>query len=137
MSAQSGKDMLLKLDETGLGAFLTVAGLRTKSLSFNAATIDVTDAESVGRWRELLTGGGVKRAAVSGSGIFKDQTSDAQIRQLFFDGTIRDWQLVLPGFGIIQGAFQIVALEFAAEHTGEVTFDIALESAGALSFTVI
>lgn len=137
MSAQSGKDMLLKLDETGAGAFLTVAGLRTKSLSFNTASIDVTDAESVGRWRELLAGGGVKRAALTGNGIFKDQASDAQIRQLFFDGTIREWQLVLPGFGVIQGAFQIVALEFAADHAAEVTFDIALESAGVLTFTVI
>lgn len=137
MSAQSGKDMLLKLDQTGSGSFLTVAGLRSRSLSFNAATIDTTDAESVGRWRELLSGGGIKRAALSGSGVFKDQTSDAQIRTLFFDGTIRDWQLILPDFGTVEGAFQIVALEFSADHAGEVTFDIALESAGALSFTAI
>lgn len=137
MSAQSGKDMLLKLDETGAGLFLAVAGLRTKSLSFNAAAIDVTDAESAGRWRELLAGGGVKRAALSGSGIFKDQKSDGLVRQLFFDGTIRNWQLVLPSFGIIAGLFQIVSLEFAADHAGEVTFDLALESAGPLTFTVI
>src|SRR5690606_12182235 len=91
MAAQSGKDMLLKLDQTGSGSFLTVAGLRTRALAFNAAAIDITDAESAGRWRELLSGGGIKRASVSGSGIFKDQTSDARIRELFFAGTIRDW----------------------------------------------
>lgn len=136
MSAQSGKDMLLKLDQTGSGSFLTVAGLRTRALAFNAASIDITDAESAGRWRELLAGGGIKRASVSGSGIFKDQTSDAEMRTLFFDGTIRDWQLVLPDFGTVEGAFQIVALEFSADHAGEVTFEIALESAGALSFVV-
>lgn len=134
MAAQSGRDMLLKLDQTGSGSFLTVAGLRTRSLSLNAATIDVTDAESAGRWRELLSGGGIKRAAVAGSGIFKDQSSDAQIRALFFAGTIRAWQLVLPDFGTIEGPFQIVALEFSGSHDGEVTFDLALESAGELSF---
>ncbi|MBU1176407.1 MAG: phage major tail protein, TP901-1 family [Alphaproteobacteria bacterium] len=134
MSAQSGKDMLLKLDQTGSGSFLTVAGLRTRSLSLNAAAVDVTDAESAGRWRELLDGGGIRRAGISGRGIFKDQTSDAQIRALFFAGTIRDWQLVLPDFGVIAGKFQITSLEFAADHAGEVTFDIALESAGELSF---
>lgn len=134
MSAQSGRDMLLKLDQTGGGSFLTIAGLRTRSLSFNAASIDITDAESAGRWRELLAGGGIKRAAVAGSGIFKDQASDAQIRTLFFDGTIRDWQLIIPDFGTIEGLFQIVALEFSADHAGEVTFEIALESAGALTF---
>jgi len=136
MAAQSGKDMLLKLDETGAGSFVTVAGLRTRSLAFNAAAIDVTDAESAGRWRELLAGGGIKRAAVAGSGIFKDASSDATIRSLFFGGTIRNWQLILPDFGTVQGPFQIVALEFAADHAGEVTFELALESAGALGFTV-
>lgn len=134
MTAQSGKDMLLKLDSTGSGSFLTVAGLRTRSLSLNAAAIDITDAESAGRWRELLAGGGIKRAALAGSGIFKDQASDAEIRGLFFAGAIRAWQLILPDFGIISGPFQIVALEFAADHAGEVTFDLALESAGELEF---
>lgn len=137
MAAQSGKDMLLKLDQTGSGSFLTVAGLRTRSLAFNAASIDITDAESAGRWRELLSGGGIKRASVSGSGIFKDQASDAEIRSMFFAGTIRSWQLILPDFGTIEGPFQIVALEFSADHAGEVTFELALESAGALSFAVL
>jgi TP901-1 family phage major tail protein len=134
MAAQSGKDMLLKLDQTGSGSFLTVAGLRTRTLAFNAATIDVTDAESAGRWRELLAGGGVKRASVSGSGIFKDQASDEAVRALFFAGTIRNWQLILPDFGTVQGPFQVTALEFRGDHAGEVAFELALESAGVIGF---
>lgn len=137
MAAQSGKDMLVKLDEGGTGNFITVAGLRARSLAFNAAPVDVTDAESAGRWRELLAGGGIKRAAIAGSGIFKDQASDAQIRALFFAGAIRPWQLILPDFGTVTGPFQIVALEFAADHDGEVTFELALESAGELGFAVL
>ncbi len=137
MTAQSGRDMLLRLDQTGTGSFLTIAGLRTRNLAFNAASIDITDSESVGRWRELLAGGGVKRAAISGSGIFKDAASDAQVRTLFFAGTIVDWQLVIPSFGTIEGLFQIVALEFGADHAGEVTFELALESAGPITFAVI
>jgi TP901-1 family phage major tail protein len=137
MAAQSGKDMLLKLDQTGSGSFLTVAGLRTRALAFNASTVDATDQESAGRWRELLAGGGVKKASVSGSGIFKDGASDAQIRTLFFAGTIRNWQLIIPDFGVVQGLFQITALEFSADHAGEVTFDLALESAGEVTFAVI
>lgn len=137
MAAQSGRNMLLKLDQSGAGSFLTVAGLRTRSLAFNAASVDTTDQESAGRWRELLAGGGIKRASVSGSGVFKDAASDAQIRTLFFAGTIRNWQLILPDFGVVEGPFQIVALEFAADHAGEVTFELALESAGELSFAAI
>ena len=134
MSAQSGKDMLLKLDTSGEGDFATIAGLRSRSLAFNAQSIDVTDSESAGRWRELLEGGGVKRAALTGAGIFKDQASDEAMRAVFFGGEVRDWQVTIPDFGIVEGKFQITALEFSADHAGEVTFEIALESAGAVSF---
>jgi TP901-1 family phage major tail protein len=61
MAAQKGRDLLLKLDTTGAGAYVTIAGLRTRSLSFDAATVDITSAESAGQWRELLAGAGMKR----------------------------------------------------------------------------
>ncbi|MDO9125486.1 MAG: phage tail tube protein, partial [Parvibaculum sp.] len=51
MPAQKGKDLLVKLDATGEGSFTTVAGLRTRALAFNARAVDVTHAESAGRWR--------------------------------------------------------------------------------------
>jgi len=134
MTAQKGKDLLLKLDSDGAGSFVTVAGLRARTLAFNAATVDVTDTESVGRWRELLDGAGVKTARISGSGIFKDASSDETIRQYFFNGTVRDWQVIVPELGTVEGPFQIASLEYAGQHDGEVSFDIGLESAGALSF---
>ena len=132
MTAQKGKDLLLKVD--GGGGPVTVAGLRAKRLAFNAKAVDVTDAESAGRWRELLGGAGVQRASVSGSGIFKDAASDALVRQAFFDGAILDWQVIVPDFGTVSGPFQVTALEYSGQHDGEVTFEIALESAGALAF---
>lgn len=134
MVAQKGKDILLKLDRDGTGDFVTVAGLRTKKLAFNSETVDVTDADSAGRWRELLAGSGVQRAAVSGAGIFKDAASDGLIRQNFFGGAIVDWQLAIPDFGIVRGPFQVTALEYSGNHDGEVTFEVALESAGAIAF---
>jgi TP901-1 family phage major tail protein len=132
MAAQKGKDLLLKMFDGS--AYQTVAGLRTKKLSFNAETVDITDAESAGRWRELLGGAGVQRASLSGAGLFKDQASDALIRNAFFSGSILSWQVIVPDFGTVAGPFQITALDYAGEHNGEVTFEIALESAGAISF---
>jgi TP901-1 family phage major tail protein len=132
MAAQKGKDLLLKI-YNGSG-YETVAGLRTKKLSFNAETVDITDAESAGRWRELLDGAGVQRASLSGSGLFKDQASDELIRNAFFNGSILSWQIIIPDFGTVSGPFQATALEYSGEHNGEVTFDIALESAGVISF---
>ena len=135
MTAQKGKDLLLKIDATGSGGFTTVAGLRSRQIAFNAESVDVTDAESAGRWRELLDGAGVKRASVAGSGIFKDASTDETVRQVFFDGLIRDWQVVVPDFGTLEGPFQITALEYAGEHNGELTYEMALESGGAIAFT--
>jgi TP901-1 family phage major tail protein len=134
MTAQKGRDLLLKIDTTGTGTFVTVAGLRSHSISFNAETVDVSHQESAGQWRELLAGAGLKSAAIRGSGIFKDAQSDATVRQYFFDGTIRDWQVIVPDFGTISGAFQIANLELAGRHDGEVTFELALQSAGLLTF---
>ena len=133
MSAQKGKDLLVKISD-GAGEFTTVAGLRSRRLAFNAETVDITNAESSNRWRELLDGAGVKRASVTGQGLFKDASSDALMRRTFFDGTIVVYQIVIPDFGTVQGAFQLTSLEFAGEHNGEVTYDVALESAGELTF---
>ena len=134
MTAQKGKDLLLKIDSDGAGTFQTVAGLRARRISFNAESVDVTDANSAGRWRELLEGAGVKHASVSGSGIFRDAVSDETVRGVFFDGAIRDWQVIVPDFGTLSGAFQVTALEYSGEHNGELAYQMALESAGAISF---
>ena len=135
MTAQKGKDLLLKIDTTGSGAFSTVAGMRTRRFALNAETVDITDTDSAGRWRELLAGAGVRRASVSGSGIFRDAATDAAIRTLFFDGAIRDFQLIVPDFGTLAGPFQLTALDYSGEHDGAVTYEIALESAGLIQFT--
>lgn len=134
MGAQKGKDLLVKLDGAGRGDYVTVAGLRARRVAFNATTIDVTDSESAGRWRELLAASGVRRASVTGSGIFKDAASDALVRQAFFDGAVNAWQLAIPDFGTVSGPFQVTALEYSGNHDAEITFEIALESAGALAF---
>ncbi len=134
MAAQKGRDLLLKVDADGEGTFQTVAGLRSHAIAFNARTVDVTHRESAGQWRELLEGAGVKSAAIRGAGIFKDQASDATVRGYFFSGAIRDWRVIVPDFGTIEGPFQVSTLEFAGEHDGEVTFELGLDSAGELTF---
>jgi TP901-1 family phage major tail protein len=135
MAAQKGKDLLLKVDIDGTPTFSTVAGLRSRAIQFNAATVDITHTESAGRWRELLAGAGVKSARISGAGIFKDAASDETVRSYVFNGTIRRWQVIVPEFGTIDGLFQISGLELAGNHDGEVTYDLTLESAGELTFT--
>ncbi|MFA5951339.1 MAG: phage major tail protein, TP901-1 family [Hyphomicrobium sp.] len=137
MAAQKGKDLLLKADSTGTGSFATIAGLRSRTIAFNAETVDITHQESTGQWRELLAGAGVKNARVTGSGIFKDAASDELVRSYVFNGTIRNWQVIVPDFGTMQGPFQITSFEFTGRHDGEVAFELSLESAGELIFTAV
>lgn len=136
MVAQNGKDLLLKVDLGG-GNFATMAGLRATRISFNAETVDVTSLDSQGGWRELLSGAGVRSASVSGSGVFLDANSDDRARQVFFAGTVETYQVIIPSFGIIEGPFQITAIEYAGSFNGEATYELSLASAGVLAFTAI
>jgi TP901-1 family phage major tail protein len=122
---------------SGGGDFQTVAGLRATRITFNAQSVDVTNIGSAGRWRELLAGAGVRSAAISGSGVFRDEASDARAREIFFAGEIPSFQVIVPDFGVIEGAFQITSIEYSGSHDGEAVYELSLASAGALSFTAI
>jgi TP901-1 family phage major tail protein len=135
MPVQAGKDLLVKVDMTSDGQFETIAGLRATRVSFNAESVDVTALDSEGGWRELLAGAGVRSAAISGSGVFRDEGTDERARQLFFDGLTPDFQVVVPDFGVVEGPFQVTALEYAGSLNGEATYELSLQSAGMLAFT--
>jgi TP901-1 family phage major tail protein len=135
MSAQKGKDLLIKIGDGGdPETFATVAGLRATTLAFNAQTVDITNADSANAWRELLDAG-VKSATLSGNGVFKDATSDEALRAAFFNQTLPNFQIVIPGFGTVGGPFKIVSLQYDGPYDGEVKISLSLASAGALTFT--
>ena len=134
MPAQNGRDLLIRVDMLGDGTFVAIAGLRATRISFNAETVDVTSLESAGGWRELLAGAGVKTASISGSGVFKDEGTDERARQIFFDGEIPNFQVVIPNFGTIEGPFQLTALDYAGSYNGEASYELSLASAGQLTF---
>ena len=120
-------DILVKVDDKTRG-FTTVAGLRTRRLAINGETVEPN------RWAAFFDGKVIRRASVSGRGLFRDASSDKLMRATFFDDAVRDYHLVFPTIGTINGPFRITSLEFAGEHNGEVTFDLSLEAAGDCQF---
>lgn len=132
MSVKRGRDMLLKIE--GNGTFVTVAGLRTKSIKLNSQTVDVTDQSSNG-WAELLPEAGIRSVSVTGAGVFRDAASDARVRAAFFAQTSINTQMILPGFGTISGPVLVTSLTYAGTFKGEATFELTLSSAGEPSFT--
>ena len=134
MPAQKGKDLLLKIDD-GSGA-VTIGGLRTSTFSLNSEAVDVTHIGSPG-WRELLADGGVKRARLSGRGVFVTEAAADLLRNSFFASTQLAWQIIIPGSGTFAGVFQIISLEYGGDYQAEATFALTIESAGPLTFTAV
>jgi TP901-1 family phage major tail protein len=133
-SPQRGRDMLLKIEDGG--NFMTVAGLRTKSVRLNSQTVDVTDQGSNG-WAELLPDAGLRSVTVTGSGVFRDADSDARIRTAFFAQDVLDAQMILPEFGTIAGPVLVTSLTYGGTFKGEATFELTLNSAGEPSFAAL
>ncbi|HRO11639.1 MAG TPA: phage major tail protein, TP901-1 family, partial [Amaricoccus sp.] len=72
-----------------------------------------------------------------GSGVFRDEATDERARAIFFAGEIPQFQVIVPDFGVIEGPFQITSIEYSGSHDGEAVYELALASAGALSFAAI
>lgn len=135
MAAQKGREVLVKVDTDGLGTFVTIGGGRSKAISFNSETVDVTDSDSVNQWRELLAGAGIRSATITLSGIFKDSATEEDVRGYFFAHSIDDYQFIMPDFGTVEGLFQCTALDYAGEYNGEATYSMTFESGGELTWT--
>lgn len=134
MTAQSGRKLLLKVKNPATDLYETVGGLRARSLDLMQDMVDVTHGQSDGRWRELLGDAGLRHGKISGQGLFRNAASDATVRTLFFDGQVTDWQIVVPDFGTIEGPFLVTTLDYAGRYDEAITFEMTLESAGALTF---
>ena len=136
MTVQQGAALLLKIRMDD-ASYRTVAGMRSQEIAFNADPVDMTHAESAGRWRELLAASGVRSVQIEGQGIFTDAASDARFRSLFFDGGHPDCRIVLPDFGTLSGLFAITGLSYLGSYEGELAWQIELQSAGEIRFAAL
>lgn len=137
MAGQRGRDVLIAIgDGDEPEAFVTVAGIRAKTISLTAGLVEATTAQSADGWRETIVGAGVKRAEVAGRGAFKDGLSDALLRAAYFAGEASRFELTIPGFGVLRGPFAISELTYGGDHEDEATFAIRLSSAGVVEFEV-
>lgn len=133
--AQKGRNLLIKVsDDTSPGNFTTLGGMRSKTMTINNETVDITDSDCA-PWRVLLADAGLRSISLSGSGIFKDEINQDLMRQMAMDGSIRDMQMVFENGDVFQGQFQVASTEFSGEHNAQVDFSTTIESAGEVIFT--
>lgn len=138
MAAQKGRELLIKAGDgaSPTESFTTVVGARSGRLSFDGGSVDITTIGSTGRWRELLPGAGVKTLSVTFDGIFDDAAAGGPVLEAAARAdTFTNFQVVVPGYGTYEGAFQVTGFEIGGEYNGEVTMSATLESSGEITFT--
>lgn len=137
MAAASGRNILIRIkNDVATPAFVPFVGLQTKNISMNGEIVDITHSDSSGQWRELLPSGGIKSLSVSGGGVSQDKPTLVVLQDALFDGTLRDTEMVVPGFGTIACKCAVTAFTIPGEYNGEVRFELSLESSGVVTFTV-
>jgi len=139
MAKQKGRLMLVKIgDGASTEAFTTLCGLTAKDLTINNSEVDVTTADCVTpggvMWTEVQSG--VKRISVSGTGYFKDETSEARMNTVAMAAEpFANFEIVVPELGTFAGSFFMSDLKFGGPVQDGVTYDISLASSGAVTFT--
>lgn len=135
MAATKGRNVLIKIsDGTSPATFTTIAGLRSKTITINNESVDITTADEA-PWRELLGDTGLRSVSLSGSGVFQDDAAINSIEDLALDGTIQEFQIVFENGDFFQGNFQVTSFEYGAEHTAEQTVSMSLESASIITMS--
>jgi len=135
MAAQKGRLLLIGIgDGATAEAFVNVAGLRSKTLTVNNETVDITTSDDA-PWRQLFADTGLRSVSLSGSGVFQDDTAANAIEDAAMAGTIHNFEITFENGDVIAGAFQVTSFEYGGEHTAEETFSMSLESSGTVTMT--
>jgi TP901-1 family phage major tail protein len=134
MSGRGGKDLLLKVESSTPGTFVTIGGLRSKSLSINNEEVDITNHGS-NQWKESLDEAGIRSMAISGGGVFANDAAMKQAMKDVISGKQRNYQIIDADADItFEGKFKITSCELAGEYNGEQTWSLSLASSGEVTF---
>jgi len=137
MVAEKGRAFLLKVGDGGNPEiFDVVGGMRSTSFRINNETVDVTSKMS-GGWREILSGAGIRKISLAGSGIFTNSASELSVQAKALSSSVDNYEVIFESGARFSGAFQVTSLEHAGDYNGERTYSIALESSGTVSFSLV
>ena len=130
MAAQKGRNILIQIsDGVSPATFTTIAGIRSKTITINNESVDITTSDEA-PWRILLGDTGMRSVSLSGAGVFQDDATINLIEDLAFNGTLEEFLIIFENNDQIQGIFQITSFEYGGEHVGEQTYSISFESGG-------
>lgn len=111
-------------------AFTTLGGLRSKSFSFSADSIDVSNHGS-NQWKELLDEAGMKSVSLSGAGVYTSATNYRLCESNALAGLLTCFAILDSVTGrVYYGCYKITGLEATAEYDGEAGYSLSMDSSG-------
>ena len=132
MSANAGRNWVLSI--LIAGAYVPVAGLRARSFTVNNTNVDVTTADSAGRWRELLGGAGIQSLDMDCSGTHQNDATAKALFQAAAASTLQTIRLATTGIQIDMTAL-IDSYKSDGPYNEAATFEAKLLSSGQPTFT--
>lgn len=134
MAAEGGLVVAVRIKVAGV--YTPLAALKTKTIKINnGQLVDVSNSDSVGRFRELLAGVGLISMQITAAGIAKFGAEFTAMESSARTNTFADLQIYVPGIGDYQAMWQISDLSLNAPHNEAVDFTATFESAGAITLT--
>lgn len=127
MAAAKGRELLVKRGSS------VIAGIRTKSISFNGEPIDVTTDDDSG-FRTMLDDAGTYAIDMSFDGITKDN----DLRGVVLVGgslMLNDVSIEYPNGDTLSGDFFLASLEESGTYNDAITFSGSLQSSGEWTYT--
>ncbi len=132
MTAQPGR--LWALSIYNGTAYVPVAGLRARSFKVGNTNVDVTSADSQGRWQEFLGAAGVQNLDIDVSGIYQQDASAKMLFNAAATSTLQVARLVSPGIQI-DATFLVDEYDESGPYNDATTFTCRLKSSGQPTFT--
>ncbi len=136
MAAKKGRLLKVQRDSTGVGGWVDIGHMRSKSYTVANETVDISN-ETDGVWRQLLEGAGNQSVSVSGSGVWTKGTHEVAMRLAAFNNTHEILRIIDDHGDYITGSFAISSFGNSAEHNAEQAYEISLESAGDVVLTTV
>lgn len=137
MAKQSAQAIVVSImnNATPTPAYEVIAGLRARSIGMNSEAVDITNANSTGRFREILDTSGVISATFSGSGVLDTGTPASELIEIKLAGSVRDFKFTVPGLGDFECPAKLTQFEVSGDYNDAVMVSMTFESAGEITFT--
>jgi TP901-1 family phage major tail protein len=138
-ATRSGAVIAMDATEAALEILLfkSTGGLRSKSISFSAEGIDITNEDS-DEWTVMLDKAGKRSLEISGSGVYNNYPVFQNLMEKFLANELTCLMFVEVKTGkLYEGCFKLTSLEISGDYDAESSYSISASSSGPVTIAVI